>query len=273
MTPKEKLKKLIGLPEEKFFSDEELEIEYETEIAHLNSYRSWLEKLHNEWQKTKDCTPSVPSTNTMGKLPRSTSVDFLNVSSKATKALKKLGIKVMSDFEKFTEEQLVPVIGVRPVKVISAALDKYGVSFSTEKITNMLDITQNSASDCTEECEKENLECDTNGEEENAEDESIEEKEKEDNEKIEESEESLDTNTSDIEEVSVIEEVFADEDEDNLEEENDDADDVEPDFSNTFSRLFDDSFCFDVAAQTKEDIKTEENTDLQPTLNYDEVPF
>lgn len=272
MTPKEKLKKLIGLPEEKFFSDEELEIEYETEIAHLNSYRSWLEKLHNEWQKTKDYTSSVPSTNAMGKLPRSTSVDFLNVSSKATKALKKLGIKVMSDFEKFTEEELVPAIGVRPVKVISAALEKYGVSFSTEKITNTLDTPRNSACDCNEECEKENLECDDNEEENNV-DESIEEKEKEDNEKIEESEESLDTNTSDIEEVSVIEEVFADEDEDNLEEENDDADDVEPDFSNTFSRLFDDSFCFDVTAQNKEDSKTEENTDIQPTLNYDEVPF
>lgn len=275
MTPKEKLKKLIGLPEEKFFSDEELEIEYETEIAHLNSYRSWLEKLHDEWQKTKDYSSSLPniSANTTGKLPGSTSVDFLNVSTKATRVLKKLGIKVMSDFEKFTEEELIPAIGFRPVKVISSALEKYGVSFSTEKISNTIDIPRDSMCDCAEEneCKKEDSKfepkCKTTAKKNN-ETETLEENEDESNEKLEAVEETVDTKSTNIEEV------FADEDDD-VDDDSLENDDTEPDFSDTFSRSFDDSIYFDYTSSNNEETKEEENTESQDTYYCEnvEIPF
>lgn len=147
VSAREKLRKLIGLPEGKFLSDYEIEIEYETELAHLDYTRKWLVKAHEDWiaeveaekartaaiQETevKDCECKVERAVALPD-PNTLEIEFLNLSDKATANLKKVGIDMLSDCSAHSVAELQDLIGIKPTSIIEKALSRYGLGLAAD---------------------------------------------------------------------------------------------------------------------------------------------
>lgn len=135
MSAREKLRTLLGLPEGKYLTDVEMQIEYETELAHTEAYRRWLEKTHDEWvQETKgepvvEPSPIVQQGNMMD--PKTIDVEFLNLSNKATMNLRKIGINSLYDCVNHTEEELNKLLGLKPTKTVEISLERYGLTLKS----------------------------------------------------------------------------------------------------------------------------------------------
>ena len=144
---REKLRKLIGLPEGKFLSDYEMEIEYETELAHLDYTRKWLVKAHEDWiaeaeaekakiaasQETevKGCECKTERAVALPD-PHTLEIEFLNLSDKATANLKKVGIDMLSDCTVHSVAELQNLIGIKPTSIIEKALGRYGLGLAAD---------------------------------------------------------------------------------------------------------------------------------------------
>ena len=137
VSAREKLRKLIGLPEGKFLSDFEMEIEYETELAHLDFTRKWLVKAHEDWiaenEAEKAKMAAIQETEVKGceckseravtlPDPHTLEIEFLNLSDKATANLKKVGIDMLSDCTAHSVAELQDLIGIKPTSIIEKAL-------------------------------------------------------------------------------------------------------------------------------------------------------
>ena len=147
VSAREKLRKLIGLPEGKFLSDYETEIEYETELAHLDYTRKWLVKAHEDWiaeneaekakmaasQETevKGCECKAERTVALPD-PHTLEIEFLNLSDKATANLKKVGIDMLSDCTAHSVAELQDLIGIKPTSIIEKALGRYGLGLAAD---------------------------------------------------------------------------------------------------------------------------------------------
>ena len=147
VSAREKLRKLIGLPEGKFLSDFEMEIEYETELAHLDYTRKWLVKAHEDWiaeneaekakiaasQETevKGCECKVEKAVVLPD-PHTLEIEFLNLSDKATANLKKVGIDMLSDCTAHSVAELQDLIGIKPTSIIEKALGRYGLGLAAD---------------------------------------------------------------------------------------------------------------------------------------------
>ena len=147
ISAREKLRKLIGLPEGKFLSDFEMEIEYETELAHLDYTRKWLVKAHEDWiaenEAEKARTAAVQETEVKGceckaeravvlPDPHTLEIEFLNLSDKATANLKKVGIDMLSDCTAHSVAELQDLIGIKPTSIIEKALGRYGLGLAAD---------------------------------------------------------------------------------------------------------------------------------------------
>ena len=147
VSAREKLRKLIGLPEGKFLSDFEMEIEYETELAHLDYTRKWLVKAHEDWiaenEAEKARTAAVQETEVKGceckaeravvlPDPHTLEIEFLNLSDKATANLKKVGIDMLSDCTAHSVAELQDLIGIKPTSIIEKALGRYGLGLAAD---------------------------------------------------------------------------------------------------------------------------------------------
>ena len=147
VSAREKLRKLIGLPEGKFLSDYEMEIEYETELAHLDYTRKWLVKAHEDWiaeneaekakmaagQETevKGCECKAERAVALPD-PHTLEIEFLNLSDKATANLKKVGIDMLSDCTAHSVAELQDLIGIKPTSIIEKALGRYGLGLAAD---------------------------------------------------------------------------------------------------------------------------------------------
>lgn len=147
VSAREKLRKLIGLPEGKFLSDFEMEIEYETELAHLDYTRKWLVKAHEDWiaeneaekakiaasQETevKGCECKAERAVALPD-PHTLEIEFLNLSDKATANLKKVGIDMLSDCTAHSVAELQDLIGIKPTSIIEKALGRYGLGLAAD---------------------------------------------------------------------------------------------------------------------------------------------
>ena len=144
---REKLRKLIGLPEGKFLSDYEIEIEYETELAHLYFTRKWLVKAHEDWiaevEAEKARIAASQDTEVKGcecksergvslPDPHTLEIEFLNLSDKATANLKKVGIDMLSDCTAHSVAELQDLIGIKPTSIIEKALGRYGLGLAAD---------------------------------------------------------------------------------------------------------------------------------------------
>ena len=147
ISAREKLRKLIGLPEGKFLSDFEMEIEYETELAHLDYTRKWLVKAHEDWiaenEAEKAKMAAIQETEVKGceckseravtlPDPHTLEIEFLNLSDKATANLKKVGIDMLSDCTAHSVAELQDLIGIKPTSIIEKALGRYGLGLATD---------------------------------------------------------------------------------------------------------------------------------------------
>ena len=147
MSAREKLRKLIGLPEGKFLSDFEMEIEYETELAHLDYTRKWLVKAHEDWiaenEAEKAKMAAIQETEVKGceckaeravvlPDPHTLEIEFLNLSDKATANLKKVGIDMLSDCTAHSVAELQDLIGIKPTSIIEKALGRYGLGLAAD---------------------------------------------------------------------------------------------------------------------------------------------
>lgn len=147
VSAREKLRKLIGLPEGKFLSDFEMEIEYETELAHLDYTRKWLVKAHEDWIaeneaekakmaaiqeiEVKGCECKSERAVTLPD-PHTLEIEFLNLSDKATANLKKVGIDMLSDCTAHSVAELQDLIGIKPTSIIEKALGRYGLGLAAD---------------------------------------------------------------------------------------------------------------------------------------------
>ena len=147
MSAREKLRKLIGLPEGKFLSDYEMEIEYETELAHLDYTRKWLVKAHEDWiaeneaekakiaasqdTEVKGCECKAERAVALPD-PHTLEIEFLNLSDKATANLKKVGIDMLSDCTAHSVAELQDLIGIKPTSIIEKALGRYGLGLAAD---------------------------------------------------------------------------------------------------------------------------------------------
>ena len=147
VSAREKLRKLIGLPEGKFLSDFEMEIEYETELAHLDYTRKWLVKAHEDWiaenEAEKAKMAAIQETEVKGceckseravtlPDPHTLEIEFLNLSDKATANLKKVGIDMLSDCTAHSVAELQDLIGIKPTSIIEKALGRYGLGLAAD---------------------------------------------------------------------------------------------------------------------------------------------
>ena len=147
ISAREKLRKLIGLPEGKFLSDFEMEIEYETELAHLDYTRKWLVKAHEDWiaenEAEKAKMAAIQETEVKGceckseravtlPDPHTLEIEFLNLSDKATANLKKVGIDMLSDCTAHSVAELQDLIGIKPTSIIEKALGRYGLGLAAD---------------------------------------------------------------------------------------------------------------------------------------------
>lgn len=147
VSAREKLRKLIGLPEGKFLSDFEMEIEYETELAHLDYTRKWLVKAHEDWIAENEAEKAKVAASQETEVkgceckaeravalpdPHTLEIEFLNLSDKATANLKKVGIDMLSDCTAHSVAELQDLIGIKPTSIIEKALGRYGLGLAAD---------------------------------------------------------------------------------------------------------------------------------------------
>ena len=147
ISAREKLRKLIGLPEGKFLSDYEMEIEYETELAHLDYTRKWLVKAHEDWIAENEAEKAKMAASQEIEVkgceckaeravalpdPHTLEIEFLNLSDKATANLKKVGIDMLSDCTAHSVAELQDLIGIKPTSIIEKALGRYGLGLAAD---------------------------------------------------------------------------------------------------------------------------------------------
>lgn len=147
ISAREKLRKLIGLPEGKFLSDYETEIEYETELAHLDYTRKWLVKAHEDWIAENEAEKAKMAASQETEVkgceckseravvlpdPHTLEIEFLNLSDKATANLKKVGIDMLSDCTVHSVAELQDLIGIKPTSIIEKALGRYGLGLAAD---------------------------------------------------------------------------------------------------------------------------------------------
>ena len=134
MDSRTRLKALMGIKEEKGpISDDHLEIEYETELANIDSYRKRLVALHQEWEKElaaeKAETGVLTDEDGHDYNPATFVVEKMGLSNKATMTLKQMGFLTFGDFEhadaKALEAQVL--IGRKNVQTIDRILEAYGL--------------------------------------------------------------------------------------------------------------------------------------------------
>lgn len=134
MDSRTRLKALMGIKEEKGpISDDHLEIEYETELANIDSYRRRLVTLHQEWEKElaaeKAETGVLTDEDGHDYNPATFVIEKMGLSNKATMTLKQMGFLTFGDFEhadaKALEEQVL--IGRKNVQTIDRILEAYGL--------------------------------------------------------------------------------------------------------------------------------------------------
>lgn len=135
MDSRKRLKALMGIKEEqRSVSDDQLEIEYETELANIDSYRRRLVALHKEWEKelASERAEANALTDEDGQEynPAKFVVERMGLSNKATMALKQMGFLTFGDFEhadaKALEDQAI--IGRKNVQTIDRILEAYGLN-------------------------------------------------------------------------------------------------------------------------------------------------
>ena len=135
MDLRKRLKALMGIKEEqRSVSDDQLEIEYETELANIDSYRRRLVALHKEWEKelASERAEANALTDEDGQEynPAKFVVERMGLSNKATMALKQMGLLTFGDFEhadaKALEDQAI--IGRKNVQTIDRILEAYGLN-------------------------------------------------------------------------------------------------------------------------------------------------
>ena len=134
MDSRTRLKALMGIKEEKGpISDDHLEIEYETELANIDSYRKRLVALHQEWEKElaaeKAETGVLTDEDGHDYNPATFVIEKMGLSNKATMTLKQMGFLAFGDFEhadaKALEAQVL--IGRKNVQTIDRILEAYGL--------------------------------------------------------------------------------------------------------------------------------------------------
>lgn len=134
MDSRTRLKALMGIKEEKGpISDDHLEIEYETELANIDSYRRRLVTLHQEWEKElaaeKAETGVLTDEDGHDYNPATFVIEKMGLSNKATMTLKQMGFLTFGDFEhadaKVLEAQVL--IGRKNVQTIDRILEAYGL--------------------------------------------------------------------------------------------------------------------------------------------------
>ena len=134
MDSRTRLKALMGIKEEKGpISDDHLEIEYETELANIDSYRKRLVALHQEWEKElaaeKTETGVLTDEDGHDYNPATFVIEKMGLSNKATTTLKQMGFLTFGDFEhadaKALEAQVL--IGRKNVQTIARILEAYGL--------------------------------------------------------------------------------------------------------------------------------------------------
>ena len=134
MDSRTRLKALMGIKEEKGpISDDHLEIEYETELANIDSYRRRLVALHQEWEKElaaeKAETGVLTDEDGHDYNPATFVIEKMGLSNKATMTLKQMGFLTFGDFEhadaKALEAQVL--IGRKNVQTIDRILEAYGL--------------------------------------------------------------------------------------------------------------------------------------------------
>lgn len=134
MDSRTRLKALMGIKEEKGpISDDHLEIEYETELANIDSYRKRLVALHQEWDKElaaeKAETGVLTDEDGHDYNPATFVIEKMGLSNKATMTLKQMGFLTFGDFEhadaKALEAQVL--IGRKNVQTIDRILEAYGL--------------------------------------------------------------------------------------------------------------------------------------------------
>lgn len=134
MGAKEEFISLLGLKSERIYSDSELEIEFETELAHLEAYRKWLILAHANMilERKSVSEASTIDTITIAITPATNiSIDSLELSSRATAAIKRMGVENLSDCVTHTRKDFtdIPIVGEKNATIIEALLAKYGLSF------------------------------------------------------------------------------------------------------------------------------------------------
>lgn len=187
VSAREKLRKLIGLPEGKFLSDYEIEIEYETELAHLDFTRKWLVKAHEDWiaeneaekakmaagQETevKGCECKAERAVALPD-PHTLEIEFLNLSDKATANLKKVGIDMLSDCTAHSVAELQDLIGIKPTSIIEKALGRYGLGLAADapSQSSQKGEAEEASESADEEREEETVQVQGEGKEEDEED-------------------------------------------------------------------------------------------------------
>ena len=134
MDSRTRLNALMGIKEEKGpISDDHLEIEYETELANIDSYRKRLVALHQEWDKElaaeKAETGVLTDEDGHDYNPATFVIEKMGLSNKATMTLKQMGFLTFGDFEhadaKALEAQVL--IGRKNVQTIDRILEAYGL--------------------------------------------------------------------------------------------------------------------------------------------------
>lgn len=140
MDAKTRLAKLMRISDPAKLSDEELAIEYETELANIDSYRKWLTYLHEEWHREaaaeKQATDPLMTEDGQTYNPAVFSIEKMGLSKKATSALMQMGIETFGDFEDVDPQVLeaIALIGHRNVEVIERILTAYGLpAFGTKE--------------------------------------------------------------------------------------------------------------------------------------------
>ena len=187
ISAREKLRKLIGLPEGKFLSDFEMEIEYETELAHLDYTRKWLVKAHEDWiaenEAEKAKMAAIQETEVKGceckseravtlPDPHTLEIEFLNLSDKATANLKKVGIDMLSDCTAHSVAELQDLIGIKPTSIIEKALGRYGLGLAADapSQSSQKGEAEEASESADEEREEETVQVQGEGKEEDEED-------------------------------------------------------------------------------------------------------
>lgn len=132
MDAKTRLAKLMRISDPTKLSDEELAIEYETELANIDSYRKWLTFLHEEWHREaaeKQATNPLMTEDGQTYNPAVFSIEKMGLSNKATLALMQMGIEKFGDLENIDPQVLeaIPLIGRRNVEMMERILKAYGL--------------------------------------------------------------------------------------------------------------------------------------------------